>query len=433
MRAAVALVLLALAASASGCWDSREPNDLLYGLAVGFDLDDEGQYIAWVQFANPSAAGGSGSQTTQGTPTQPFWAYSGKGHSPAEAVAAISPGLSRNISLSHAEVLLVSERLAREGIGPVVDYMSRNPEMRLNVSTAVVDGDLRTLMESEFPVDPIPALSIRRMLTKPQTVDPSPAAADLLTLAIGLRRPGSDLILPVLKVDEEGEGDGGQESSGAGDETSGNGGGQVDAGSRQGKQPPKAPAEHIGGAVFRGERMMGFIDGHASRGTNYVLGAAIAASFHVDSPRGGGLSILVERTTAKVIPSFDGERVSVLIQVAAQGYVEAKVSREGGGGEGGMEGLIGQKAGGQRMSEEEFNRSVRSRIAQAMREDILKALAKSVEYGSDFLQLGNAVYRRLYKVWQSGVGERWYQLLPEVDVEVQVEVVLTHPGLVREE
>jgi len=141
----------------------------------------------------------------------------------------------------------------------------------------------------------------------------------------------------------------------------------------------------------------------------------------------------VERTTAKVIPSFDGERVSVLIQVAAQGYVEAKVSREGGGGEGGMEGLIGQKAGGQRMSEEEFNRSVRSRIAQAMREDILKALAKSVEYGSDFLQLGNAVYRRLYKVWQSGVGERWYQLLPEVDVEVQVEVVLTHPGLVREE
>ena len=100
----------------------------------------------------------------------------------------------------------MSERLAREGIGPVVDYMSRNPEMRLNVSTAVVDGDLRTLMESEFPVDPIPALSIRRMLTKPQTVDPSPAAADLLTLAIGLRRPGSDLILPVLKVDEEGEG-----------------------------------------------------------------------------------------------------------------------------------------------------------------------------------------------------------------------------------
>ena len=58
---------------------------------------------------------------------------------------------------------------------------------------------------------------------------------------------------------------------------------------------------------------------------------------------------------------------------------------------------------------------MRSRIAQAMREDILKALAKSV------MPRFPAAWQRCVQTSLQGLAvgsrERWYQLLPEVDVE----------------
>lgn len=38
----------------------------------------------------------------------------------------------------------------------------------------------------------------------------------------------------------------------------------------------------------------------------------------------------------------------------------------------------------------------------------------------------------LPQVWKAGVGERWCKILPDVEVDVQVEATLTSPGLLRE-
>lgn len=309
MRAVAASVALCLALVAAGCYDSREPNDLVYGLALGFDIDDEGRYIAAIQFANPAAVrqAGTSSSPSSGSGSQAYWTYSAVGHTPAEAIAALSPHLARDLALTHIEVLLLSERLARHGIAPIIDYLARNWQTRLTISGAVVDGDLMDLLRAESPMDAVPALSMRRMLGRMRTADFATVSSDVLTAVTRLVRTGSDLILPVLKVANKESGRSSQPT--------------------QSSQPlAKAPFANLGAAVFLSDRMVAFIDQKEARGSGFVLGGPGPVSIHVDSPRGGLLSIRLVDLGTRVIPSFSGGQVSFVIRASASGYIEAKPS-----------------------------------------------------------------------------------------------------------
>lgn len=399
MRAFAAVAVLCLAVLAAGCWDSREPNDMVYAMAVGFDIDDDGQYVAAIQFANPAANQASGGSSRSSSSGQyPFWTYSAKGHTPAEAVAALRPYVPREITLTHAEVLLVSERLARHGIGPILDFIARSWQARLLIAGGVVDGDLMELLRAQSPADPIPALSIRRLLDRVKESEIAPSAPDLLTAVSSVLRVGGDLILPVLKVHGRQSGESGGLSAAL-------------------EPPAQAPFAHSGAAAFRSDKMVGFIDSKEARGAGFVLNKAGSATIHVDSPVGGLLSIRVVGAAAKLVPSFEDGRVSFLVKVSASGYIEGETA-------------FGASTAG--VSDKEFANHVRARLAQAIREDIEAAFDKSLEYGSDFLQLGNAVHRMLPRVWKSEVGDRWYDILQEVTLDIQVETELAQPGLLRQ-
>lgn len=397
VRAVAAIIVLCLAALTAGCWDSREPNDLVYGMAIGFDIDDDGQYIAMIQFANPSAAsqapGSSGRATGSGSYS--FWTFSARGHTPAEAVASLQPFVARDVALTHAEVLLISERLARQGIGPIIDYIARSWQTRLLIASAVVDGDVMQLLRAESPVDPIPALSIRRMLDLVRASEMAPSSSDLLSAVNCLLRIGSDLIMPVLKVHDEPSG-----------------GSKTVAG-----PPEQAPFSHSGAAVFRGDKMVGYINSKEARGAGFALDEAGSTALHVESPRGGILSIKVVDVKTDVTPSYKDGKISFVVKASANGYIE---------------GETGPSTPPVVVSDNEFDVHVRARMAQVIREDIEAAFSKSAEYGSDFLELGNVVYRKLPRAWKSGVGDRWYDILPQVELRIEVDAELSQPGLLRE-
>ncbi len=225
---------------------------MVYAVELGFDIDDDGDYVAIAQFANPMAAKGSVGPGSQPAGSALFWTNCAKGRTPFDALANLSPALSREMTVSNIEVLLISEKLAKRGIAPIIDLVARDNELRLTVSAAVVDGSLKSLLESQFPEDPIPALSIERMLNPVHFIDPSAMSPGLLQSIADMLRPGQDLLLPVLQLNAgAGSESGAEPGPDSGSDSSSN------SKSGMGSTSPGSPVTHIGStATNRAEQTL---------------------------------------------------------------------------------------------------------------------------------------------------------------------------------
>ena len=61
-------------------------------------------------------------------------------------------GTSREFFWAHNRVLLFSEKLARRGIGEILDLVARERQFRPVMPPAVVEGTLRRLLEARMEV-----------------------------------------------------------------------------------------------------------------------------------------------------------------------------------------------------------------------------------------------------------------------------------------
>jgi spore germination protein KC len=125
----------------SGCWDLREINEIGLVTAVGIDKGTgPNRYAVTVQIANPSTEGSSDSG---GKAKSEMWIGTEEGSSLFDAARKLSSVSSRRVMWAHNNVVIIGESLAREGIIPVIDYFSHNPELRMKSAIAIANGDAK--------------------------------------------------------------------------------------------------------------------------------------------------------------------------------------------------------------------------------------------------------------------------------------------------
>jgi spore germination protein KC len=402
-----------VAALLSGCWDRREPNEVAHVLAVGFDIDDEGSYEIMAQFVDPMAA--RGGTAVGGGPSvlgPAFWVYSAKGHTPFDAARNLHPIVSREVQLTNVEVILISERLARAGIMPLLDFIQRDPNLRLAANLAVVEGAVEKVLGAVFPGTPIPALALDQLLSPTHFTEPAVMAKDMLGDLVEFLRPGQDLALPRLKVHETG-----QEASSEGQE----GGSKQGSSHGQGasvESSMKPPVMYIGGAAFKGDKMVGWLEGREAMGLNMVAGERQRASIVVKSPAGEGLAALhLTRLKTTVRPRLIDDEVRIGIDVMAVGYLEDQTG-------------LGPDRPGMDLNDPKVVESLRARFSEVIRNDIELAVARARELKADILGFGNAVYRKLPRTWND-LADRWDEVFQTVPLDITVKVTITRPGMIR--
>lgn len=127
----------------------EEPNDIGYITALGIDKADKG-YKYTIQFANPtkisggaSEEGGSGGDIVENITVEAPTIYM--------AISNANSIISKDLSLSHAKVIVVSEEIAKDGLGGVADVIARNNDVRPDVYLAVAE-DSGKYLEGVKPV-----------------------------------------------------------------------------------------------------------------------------------------------------------------------------------------------------------------------------------------------------------------------------------------
>jgi spore germination protein KC len=136
-RIIVLLIILSGTILLTGCYDTREIDELAYPLAIGMDIGEADSLRLTLQLAAPLAIGGGGGGSGGG----------GGGGSESETSSIITvdtPSLysgvnlinniiSKEINLSHAKTIIISRKLAESGVTKYFHAIVRGREFRPDV------------------------------------------------------------------------------------------------------------------------------------------------------------------------------------------------------------------------------------------------------------------------------------------------------------
>lgn len=116
----------------------EEPNEIAYVTALGIDKQETG-YLYTIQFANPTKISGGASEEG-GTGGNIVENISVKAPTIYSAINIANAIVSKDLSLSHAKIIVVAEEVAADGLGEIIDVIARNNDIRPDVYLAVAEN-----------------------------------------------------------------------------------------------------------------------------------------------------------------------------------------------------------------------------------------------------------------------------------------------------
>ena len=150
----IRMLALCLPLLLAGCWDRMEINDIAFVMASSNDLAENGELQGASKIAIPSALGSSGRMGGTSGENKSFVIESASGRDINEIMQKLQGKLPRRLNISHRRVLYIGEKLAKQGIAPILDHYSRNPASRHIAYVLVTKGsDSINFLKSSNPLE----------------------------------------------------------------------------------------------------------------------------------------------------------------------------------------------------------------------------------------------------------------------------------------
>jgi spore germination protein KC len=381
------LLFILLLLPVVGCWSRRELNDLAIVVGMGIDKKDN-IYKVSIQIVNPEQL--VGTKAIGDRP--PVTVFESSAVSVSEALRDVITKISRKPYFSHLRLLTIGENLAREGIGQTLDFVSRNQEFRSDFAIVIIKGgEAKDALLVLTPLEKIPANKLFLSLQKSQD-EWAPTRLTAIDELI------NDLIIegkqPVVA-------------------------GAMDIGSKQAPDTnkiiqhiePTNVVKFVGLSVFKGDKLIGWLNKEDSKGYNYILNHVHQTVGHIDCPRGGTLSLESLRTNAKI-------KATVI-----RGTPRIHVDLEG-------ESNIVEVNCHIDLTKPENIREIEEISSQTLKERMEGVIHKvQRKYKSDIFGFGEAIYRAHPNVW-SKLSKDWDDHFANLEVDVSVAIKVRRSGTV---
>lgn len=279
-------LLLVLPMLLSGCWERKELNELAFVLALGLDKAESGYKVS-MQVVIPSSitsqgAGGSGAGGV------PVVTYNFTVPTIYESLRKFNLVSSRSPYMGHIRVLVIGEELAREGVGETLDVLKRSREPRMDFYVMVArKTTAENILKVLTPLDRLPANKLFNALDKSYKISSKTVAVTLDKFIEDLLCEGENPVLTGVEV---------QGDPGAGGEKS-----NIE------RTSPKARLRYENVAVFKKDKLIGWMDENETVGYNYVINGVTKNTGHF---KDNGSMIIIEglsSTTRRKVKIIGGE------------------------------------------------------------------------------------------------------------------------------
>ncbi len=232
----------------TGCYNYRELTQIALTSAIGIDKSENGEYVVSIQVLNTQKQGGDSSSSGDMTK---FILYTSRGKTLQHALRTTIFNSPRRLYLNHMSLLLISERVAKEGIEDLLDYFARNAEFRKQFLVVVSrDSDPSDVMQVVTPLEALNAQNIVDSIIADAKYYGMTSKITYEDMLKNYLNPRTNIILPSVKYlgnAKKGEKEGNVKQS-----------------------EPDASIEIQPMAIFKDEKLVGYLTDEESRGLSYI-------------------------------------------------------------------------------------------------------------------------------------------------------------------
>lgn len=359
----------------TSCWDSRDIEELAMVVGMGIDQLDSDEYIVTLQIARPDllAQGQDGGGVND---VAAVWVLTVRGSSIFQAVNNARDQSPRDIFFGHTQLLVLGEDMAKRGVGPVLDYIQREINMRRTIWVAVAHGEAKNIMEAQPSLAPIPAVGVVGTLGLQQAYSqgfPIRFGDFITQIAV----PTAGAIAPIVQLvknvpeDEEAE-----------------------------EQEIKRTA------VFQEDKLIGTLDEIETKGLMWLNGQIEDATIQVQDPVDDQYHVNLDIVRARVDKRAVVKDEKLVLQVRVT-----------------SEGRFASQTGPHDLTTPANIKSIERSMATVIEERMKSAMKKSQQLNVDIVEGGVRVSKDLPRVWKELEGD-WDHYFPQMELEVAVRALI---------
>lgn len=380
------LLVMASMLLLTGCWDRLELNDRAIILGWGLDLLDDGTYMGTANIVLPLVAKpSSGSGSSGGGPG--YLTESATGKDVLDTGQNIQKKLSRVLFSGHRRNVFIGEKIAKKGLGHVLDEFARSPTVRPRTNIFIVrGGTAQQAMAMYYKLETNPSIAVQKIQEKIG----APISRSLLDFFIMINKDNSGVIPtlrivnPVVPQEKKTEND----------------------------SPPEPTLEIDGAAIFdKNLKLRGYLESEefwlrlwmVERLSDTTITKTVGG-------KNDTVSVAMYSLKSKIKPIFKDDNVSFDILLKGKGEINENNTP--------MD--VSQQANIQKI-EEQFEKLLESDI-----NSILNKVQK--KYGCDVFSFEDSI--RLFHPYRwKKLEPNWDQIFKQADTRVKVDIEITGTGL----
>lgn len=356
----------------TACWDHVEVNNMLIAAGIGLDLDDEG-YRAVVEVVDVAAEGSENIASKL---------VEGSGETMYAAIQNAMVMTGGSLYTNHCKVIVIGDKLARQGINEVVDMVLRSPNFRKALDVLVAkETTAKAILTQKTVKDDIVSFELEKMLTSNQDTLNTTRVTGVYQLHEAFISPCPTAVVPVVSIRENGRDD----------------------------------VLYIQGtAVFWTDHLQGYLSGQETELYNIlrhtVTSGSIAA--HNEALSAKPIEAKLMRSTVRLTPGIVGDRLRMQVSV------HANMILQGGA-------LLTAD-----LAEESTVKQLESSLAQQLERDAIEVISRAqTDYRADIFDFSKEFERHYHREWEALIGN-WPSHFQDMEVVVDASVSVSNSGLI---
>jgi spore germination protein KC len=373
MKAAV--IWLQVSLLLAGCWDIKNPQDVNYFTAVGFDYKDN-QYIVYAQMFNFANV----AKLESGAPSDPptIWVGRGVGETASSALNDLYDTAQLRVFYGQINAIIYSENMMKKGLQPIFDLQGRFYELRYTPWVFGVNQPIDEIMNMTSFFNLPPSMSLlhqpKQSYKQKSTILPIVARE----FVSNFQEPGKTALLPSIGI----------------------------VGSTWEKNFERNPMLDIDGIyIWHNGKYLDRLDEKQLMGLRWVEPETYRSPLLIRTDGDVSAALSLERPQLTITPTIQEDGIHFDLEVSLTGDIIQIVHAM-------PESIMEQQA------------------AKQVRTEIEETFEQGLKVNADLLQLEYALYRQNNKQWKQ-LRDQGKLSLKSFSLDIEVSVNLTTAGKLK--
>jgi len=372
----------------SGCSNYRELNQI--GVIVGMGIDQnnssEQPYKVTYQVINPSGLSKGSSSGGQGLPVIN---YTVTAKTLVEALKKASAVIPREHITSHFSVVIIGEKLARNGLSLSFDALDRGKQARTSIPVFIArDGTAEDLLGVIEPFEVTPAKSILSTSENNQKMYGIVSNVQAYEVISALSSDGKDLSLPGISINK------GSQNEKEADNLA--------------KTDPSA-MEVKGLAMFREGKLVRWLDDEEARSVQFVTSKVKSTAFVLPCDKRKNVTITMNGVKSHIKTEIRHEKPLIHTDLNVVGEItETSCDLD--------------------LSNSKVLKEFEQKVQSELKKQITKTISIAQNEKADIFGFGDSLYRTNPNYWRQH-KQNWDNLFSGATISVKVNVNIINTGM----